>query len=185
MFKLNRNFNCNSKNILYLLTCTVCKKQYVGETENCRFRMSNHKKDVRNPMEKTLSNDKHFKNCLMRKYGELKQPLFYVTPFLYVKDPAKRHNLEIFYMKKFKTELNKITMKNIVFIAINTRLSRSIVRHLSTHFPLLFSIYHYVKRKVGHCFRPCFLAIILCVTRAFVLSQPRFPFLPCFHASYL
>ena len=43
----------------------------------------------------------------MRKYGELKQPIFYVTPFLYVKDPVKRHNLEIFYMKKFKTELNK------------------------------------------------------------------------------
>ena len=107
MFKLNRNFNCNSKNILYLLTCTVCKKQYLEKTENCRSRMNDHKKDVRNPKEKTLSSDKHFKNCLMRKYNELKQPLFYVTPFLYVKDPFKRHNLEIFYMKKFKTELNK------------------------------------------------------------------------------
>ena len=107
LFKLNKNFNCNSKNILYLLTCTVCKKQYVGKTENCRFRMNNHKKDVRNPKQKTIFCDKHFKNCLMEKYGELKEPLFFCTPFLYVKDPVKRHNLEQFYIKKFKAELNR------------------------------------------------------------------------------
>ena len=107
LFKLNKNFNCNSKNILYLLTCTVCKKQYVGKTENCRFRMNNHKKDVRNPKQKTIFCDKHFKNCLMENYGELKEPLFFCTPFLYVKDPVKRHNLEQFYIKKFKAELNR------------------------------------------------------------------------------
>ena len=94
-------------NILYLLTCPVCNKQYVGKTEDCRHRMNNHKKDVRNPKQKTLYAYKHFKNCLIQKFGELKEPLFFCTPFLYVNDPIKRHNLEQFYIKKFKTELNK------------------------------------------------------------------------------
>ena len=107
LFKLYKRFHCNSMNILYLLTCPVCNKQYVGKTEDCRHRMNNHKKDVRNPKQKTLYADKHFKNCLIQKFGELKEPLFFCTPFLYVKDPIKRHNLEQFYIKKFKTELNK------------------------------------------------------------------------------
>ena len=30
--KINFNFNCNSKNVIYLLTCRICQKQYVGST---------------------------------------------------------------------------------------------------------------------------------------------------------
>ena len=107
LFKLYKRFHCNSMNILYLLTCPVCNKQYVGKTEDCQHRMNNHKKDVRNPKQKTLYVKKHFKNCLIQKFGELKEPLFFCTPYLYVKNPIKRHNLEQFYIKKFKTELNK------------------------------------------------------------------------------
>ena len=76
LFKLNKRSHCNNKLILYLLTCPVRSKQYVGKTENCRARMNNHKKDVRNPQENTLYCDKHFKHCIIRKYGELREPFF-------------------------------------------------------------------------------------------------------------
>ena len=68
LFKLYTRFHCNSMNILYLLTCPVCNKQYVGKTEDCRHRMNNHKKDVHNPKQKTLYADKHLKNCLIEKF---------------------------------------------------------------------------------------------------------------------
>ena len=84
LFKLNKRFHCNSKFIPYLLTCPVCSKQYVGKTKKCRAIMNNHKKDVRNPQENTLYCDKHFKHCIIRKYGELREPFFFCMPFLYV-----------------------------------------------------------------------------------------------------
>ena len=107
LFRLNKKFHCNSKYILYLLTCPVCQEQYVGKAGDCRLRMNNHKKDVRNPKGNTLDCDKHFKNCQLEKHGTLKEPLFLCTPFLYVEDPDKRDTLEKVYIKKFKTKLNK------------------------------------------------------------------------------
>ena len=67
LFRLNKKFHCNSKYILYLLTCPVCREQYVGKTGDCRLRMNNHKKDVRNQKGNTLDCDKHFKNCQLEK----------------------------------------------------------------------------------------------------------------------
>ena len=31
-FKINFPFDCNSKNVVYLITCKVCRMQYVGST---------------------------------------------------------------------------------------------------------------------------------------------------------
>ena len=42
------NVNCETCNVVYLITCTCCLKQYVGETKRCfRTRMSEHDRDVR------------------------------------------------------------------------------------------------------------------------------------------
>ena len=38
-YKINRQFNCNNECLVYLLTCEVCLKQYVGQTvEEFRLR---------------------------------------------------------------------------------------------------------------------------------------------------
>ena len=31
-YKINFSFNCNSTNVVYLLTCKICEKQFVGST---------------------------------------------------------------------------------------------------------------------------------------------------------
>ena len=31
-YKINFSFNCNSRNVVYLLTCKTCEKQYDGST---------------------------------------------------------------------------------------------------------------------------------------------------------
>ena len=54
--------SCNSKNLIYLLTCNNCKIQYVGETKNkLKTRMSQHKSAIKNQKHETLM-AKHFKN---------------------------------------------------------------------------------------------------------------------------
>jgi hypothetical protein len=43
-FSLTHDMNCDSTNIIYLITCTKCKLQYVGETsQQLRERMTGHR----------------------------------------------------------------------------------------------------------------------------------------------
>ena len=47
IFKINFNFNCNSQNVIYLLTCRVCKIQYVGSTTTIfRLRFNRYKSNL-------------------------------------------------------------------------------------------------------------------------------------------
>ena len=46
-YSINYNLNCNSVNVIYLITCKVCGLQYVGSTTNkFRLRFNNHKTRV-------------------------------------------------------------------------------------------------------------------------------------------
>ena len=87
--------------------CPVCTKNYVGKTANFRERMNNHKTDIWNPEPDTIYADKHFNECITKRFGFLKELLFYSTPFLYVKDDDKRDRLEKYYIRQFKPELNR------------------------------------------------------------------------------
>ena len=109
LLELNKRFHCNSKFILYLVTCPVCSKQYVGKAENCLARMNNHKKDVRNRQEKTLYCDKHFKNCILIKKTVNLETL---SSSAYVSSTLKILQRDILWNKhtctsKFKPDLNK------------------------------------------------------------------------------
>ena len=47
-YKINFEFNCNSSNVVYLLTCNVCKKQYVGSTTTkFRHRFNQYKSSLK------------------------------------------------------------------------------------------------------------------------------------------
>ena len=46
-FSINYNLNCNSKNVVYLITCKICGIQYVGSTTSTfRFRFNNHRSRI-------------------------------------------------------------------------------------------------------------------------------------------
>jgi len=48
-FTIRDKLSCDSTDIIYLITCTKCNKQYVGETgRSLRERASNHKSAIRN-----------------------------------------------------------------------------------------------------------------------------------------
>ena len=46
-FHINHLFDCNSKGVIYLVTCKKCSKQYVGNTvTSFRLRFNNHKSSI-------------------------------------------------------------------------------------------------------------------------------------------
>jgi len=47
-YVINFKFGCNSENVIYLLTCKVCQKQYVGSTiTKFRLRLNQYKSNLR------------------------------------------------------------------------------------------------------------------------------------------
>jgi hypothetical protein len=47
-FNIKTDCNCSTKDFIYLITCKLCKIQYVGESgQNLRDRMNNHKSTIR------------------------------------------------------------------------------------------------------------------------------------------
>jgi hypothetical protein len=47
-FFVNRNMNCSSKNVIYLISCKKCRLQYVGETSmRLKDRLNNHMSTIR------------------------------------------------------------------------------------------------------------------------------------------
>ena len=63
-YKIPGKFNCQSKNIIYALTCGIHNVQYVGETQqtlNARFRLheSMTKTKKENPVEEHFNKENH------------------------------------------------------------------------------------------------------------------------------
>ena len=47
-YKINHEFNCNESSLIYLLTCKICRKQYVGQAPDIfRSRWNNYKSNER------------------------------------------------------------------------------------------------------------------------------------------
>ena len=57
--KMRQNVNCNSRNVIYLVTCRQCYMQGVGETENFKKRTSNYRSCINNGRI-TCNIDRHF-----------------------------------------------------------------------------------------------------------------------------
>ena len=48
--KIRQHIHCNASNLIYVITCNTCKKQYTGQTSNkLRRRINNHKSAIRRP----------------------------------------------------------------------------------------------------------------------------------------
>ena len=67
IYTINYNLNCNSVNVIYLITCKVCGLQYVGSTTNkFRLRFDNHKTRVNR--HERLNEAERKKNDLLYKH---------------------------------------------------------------------------------------------------------------------
>ena len=57
--KINQKLSCDSKNIIYVITCKKCNVQYVGETSrNLRERLTDHRSNIKSYKHTAISS--HF-----------------------------------------------------------------------------------------------------------------------------
>ena len=106
--EINRSVNCQTKNVLYCITCTKCTVQYVGESErSLQERFSEHKGYVLNQKLKKATGE-HF-NLKGHKVSDMQVT---ILEKIYSTDPAVRKEREKFYISKMNSKykgLNKIT----------------------------------------------------------------------------
>ncbi len=103
LFHVKSDMNCNSSNLIYVITCTGCNGQYIGETGDIlRNRVRVHRQHVNDPNTRQLIVSEHIDNCAKT------EPKFYVFPFLKLNnnDTILRREKEQFFIRKFKPTLN-------------------------------------------------------------------------------
>ena len=106
-FYIKFPFTCQTKNLIYCITCQGCKRQYIGETGDIlRNRVRVHRQQIRQKEYRQLKLSEHLEQCA----GSI-EPCFLITPFykMNVEDKMKRCLKEEFFINKFKPELNAIT----------------------------------------------------------------------------
>jgi hypothetical protein len=89
--------NCNTKNVIYLVNCIKCQKQYVGQTgRRLKDRLNSHRSNIHNSIQTAVAI--HF-NEPPHNYTHLK-----IIPIEVVDDSAERINRETFWIQKLKTK---------------------------------------------------------------------------------
>ena len=96
-----RRFDCDSKNVIYILKCNGCRQFYMGETMDFKQRTTQHKSDYAHPHN---SNCKKLMNHL-RGCSKI-EPYFTIFPIYFVDDPAKRLFIEKRMILYFQPSLN-------------------------------------------------------------------------------
>ena len=97
-----RHFNCDSKNVIYMLMSNTCEWFYLGQTTNLKQRIRKLKSDVF-----------HAQNSFCKKYSEhlrdcsrMKEPFFRIYPFFYQNKKELREFKEKRFIMSWKPQLN-------------------------------------------------------------------------------
>ena len=68
-FQCMTNVNCQSENLIYLITCSLCGIQYVGPTKNrILTRFKGHYQDIKTNNDTTVA--RHFNKCSPKNNGQ-------------------------------------------------------------------------------------------------------------------
>ena len=96
--------DCSCKDILYLLTCGGCNKQYIRETSDLRARVRTHKQQILDPRLWHLYMSHHIAHCAVGK-----RKLFMIIPFLSLTHGDKFYRIEQeqYFIRKYCPELNR------------------------------------------------------------------------------
>ena len=97
-FTINKHLTCKSYNVIYVVTCKRCKKQYVGKTETTlNLRVNNHRSFINTKKQDPLSRHFYTNNHTFADYQ------ITAIDFIPYADTHTICNKETFYIKLFKT----------------------------------------------------------------------------------
>ena len=103
VFKIRQDLNCSSSNIIYLVQCKECDKQYIGQTKrSLRRRVNDHRGDILNSRKTTVSNHFNSGRCCIEDFQIV--PIFKCPQFEDEEKTTKlRLDIEQYFIKSFKT----------------------------------------------------------------------------------
>ena len=106
VFKIRQNLNCNSNNLIYLVECKECEKQYIGQTKrSLRHRTNNHRADIRSE-NRSSSVGNHFKTRKCQ-YEDFQITPIFQCPFFEDEEKTTKSRLDIeqYFISAFKSYL--------------------------------------------------------------------------------
>ena len=103
-FELRWHFDCDTRNLLYALTCPTCGLNYIGQTERTvRERNGDYRRAISDPKYHTQGVHKHLATC--------GKGHFIMTPFFKIKSADRGHQMilqyESHFIKKYQPALNE------------------------------------------------------------------------------
>ena len=101
-FKVISPFNCNTSNLLYVITCPECNEEYIGQTgRTLRERVVLYRQHIRTKEYQMSLVEEHLRTC-----GNSK---FQIFPFFKLRsmDKINRETYESTYIKQLKPALNR------------------------------------------------------------------------------
>ena len=95
--------DCNAKNVIYLINCSGCDKECIGQTSNLRASIQLQKQQISNPNLRTLYVSKYIAHCSIGKDIPFK-----ITPFLTFNrnGTVERKEKENYFIQKYTPDLN-------------------------------------------------------------------------------
>ena len=103
-FIVKTSMSCDVQNVVYVMVCTGCNKEYIGETGDfLRKRMNVHRQQIRDPNTRMLYVSEHIEMCAASN-----NPVFKVFPLLKInsENTTLRKEKEKYLIRIFKPELN-------------------------------------------------------------------------------
>ena len=89
-------FNCDSKNVIYILISNTCDWFYLGQPISLKQRIRKYKSDVFHPQNRFPKKcSEHLRDC-----SKMKEPFFRIYPFLYETKKELREFKEKDFIKR-------------------------------------------------------------------------------------
>lgn len=118
---IRQDLDCSSKNVIYLITCSICQNQYVGQTTLAlRERFTNHRFDINHKKDKPVSNHFNQQNHSLKNAS--------IIPIEQVNNINQLNDREQFWIDKLQT----LTPKGINEKVISTTIFPFIITYNKT-----------------------------------------------------
>ena len=105
-FKIKERMTYETKDVIYFVTCNGCGKQYIGETQSLRERVTLHNEQIKRPQYRHLYVSKHISRCPYARRIKYK-----ICPIFKLKGQNRtfRQVKRQYFIQKYKPEVNSNT----------------------------------------------------------------------------
>ena len=107
-FKIKTKMTCEVKDVIYVVTCSGCGKQYIGETEDLHNRVTIHNQQINHPQYRHLNVSRHIARCAIGRKLKYK-----ICPILKLRNQNRisRQVKENYLIQKYRPPLNSTDLR--------------------------------------------------------------------------